>query len=148
MANSYISGLVHYVFSTKERRKSISPTTQPKLWAYLGGIARRNGMKALAIGGTEDHVHVLLSLPATIPISKAVQLLKGGSSKWMNDEFHDAFSWQEGYGAFTVGISQVRPTIDYINFQAEHHKQRSFEEEFVAFLKRHGIQYEEKYVLG
>ena len=79
MAHTYISNLIHYVFSTKDRRKCIGEELRPKLWAYLGGIARENQMKALAVGGTDDHVHVLLSLPPTIAIAKAVQLLKGGS---------------------------------------------------------------------
>ncbi|MFZ3213420.1 MAG: transposase [Terriglobales bacterium] len=81
MAHTYISALLHVVFSTKGRQKTISAQLQPKLWAYLGGIARRNGMTAVQVGGIADHVHVLLILPATMPIAKAVQLLKGGSSK-------------------------------------------------------------------
>ena len=87
MPHSYSSCLVHYIFSTKERRKMISPEVRERLWAYLGGIARENGMKALAIGGTDDHVHVLVSLPSTLPVAKAIQLLKGGSSKWLHDTF-------------------------------------------------------------
>ena len=81
MANSYISLYVHYVFSTKERLPLILPELQNRLWAYIGGIARKNKMKALAVGGTEDHIHILLSLPATMSISKAIQLIKGNSSK-------------------------------------------------------------------
>lgn len=104
--------------------------------------------KAVAIGGTENHVHVLLSLPATMPLAKAMQLLKGGSSKWMNDTGADGFAWQEGYGAFTVGISQQVDTVRYINTQAEHHRSRNFDAEFLAFLKKHGIDYDPKYVFG
>ena len=96
---SYTSILVHYVFATHERRPLVSDELQPKLWAYLGGIARTNGMKALAIGGMRDHVHLLLSLPATITIAKAVQLIKAGCSKWMNDQKRTKwFGWQEKYG--------------------------------------------------
>lgn len=105
MMHSYMSGLVHCVFSTKERRNAIAPQKLTKLWSYLGGIARNNGFKVIAIGGTENHVHLLLSLPATMPLAKATQLLKGGSSKWMNNTGHANFAWQEGYGAFRVGIS-------------------------------------------
>lgn len=148
MAHTYTSELVHCVFSTQGRLKTISGELRPKLWAYLGGIARKNGFHALAIGGTADHVHILLSLPATMPISKAVQLLKGGSSKWIHDSTGHAFSWQEGYGAFTVGISQKADTIAYIATQVEHHQKRSFEEEFVAFLKKHHIDYDPQYVWG
>jgi REP element-mobilizing transposase RayT len=121
---------VHFVFSTKNRCKCLGEELRPKLWAYLGGIARQNGMKALAVGGMDDHVHVLLSLPGTIAIAKAVQLLKGGSSKWINEHPGPEFHWQEGYGAFTVSISHLDATVEYIQAQPEHHKKHSFEEEF------------------
>jgi REP element-mobilizing transposase RayT len=121
---------------------------EPRLWSFLGGIARKNGFKAIAIGGTANHIHILLSLPATMPLAKAIQLLKGGSSKWMNEIGDDRFAWQEGYGAFTVGVSQQAHTIDYINSQARHHERRSFEEEFLAFLEKHRIEYDSKYVWG
>jgi putative transposase len=146
--HTYISDLVHCVFSTKERRKMIAVDLQDGLWSFMGGIARKNGFKALIVGGTEDHVHILLSLPATIPLAKAVQLLKGSSSRWMNDTHTNGFSWQEGYGAFTLGVLQKPRTIDYIKRQAEHHQKRSFEEEFVAFLKKHAIDYDPQYVWG
>ena len=148
MSHTYVSDLVHCVFSTKDRRNAIKPEKLTNLWSYLGGIARKNGFKALAIGGTENHVHILLSLPATMPLAKAMQLLKGGSSKWMNDAGDEAFSWQEGYGAFTVGISQQAKTTAYINSQADHHRKHPFEEEFLAFLKKHALDYDPKYVWG
>jgi len=107
-------------------------------------------MRCLAVGGTRDHVHILLSLPGTVSIAKALQLIKGGSSKWVHDTFPSCrrFAWQEGYGAFSIGISQVRQTAAYINAQHEHHRMRSFQEEFLAFLKKHGIEYDERYVWG
>jgi REP element-mobilizing transposase RayT len=145
--HTYVSDLVHCVFSTKLRRNLIPPEMQPDLWAFLGGIARKNGFKALIVGGTENHCHVLLSLPASMPLAKAMQLLKGGSSHWMN-EHRRGFAWQEGYGAFTVRISQREDTIAYIRSQAEHHRKRSFEEEFVAFLKKHGVEYDPQHVWG
>jgi putative transposase len=148
MAHTYVSDLVHCVFSTKLRRKIIPADAQDQLWAFLGGIARNNGFKALIVGGTRDHIHILLSLPATIPLAKAMQLLKGASSKWMNENHTKQFAWQEGYGAFTVGVSQKAGTIAYIQNQAEHHHKRSFEEEFVAFLRKHQIDYDPKYVWG
>ncbi|HEY1272593.1 MAG TPA: IS200/IS605 family transposase [Terriglobales bacterium] len=148
MSHTYTSELIHCVFSTKHRRDLISEDLQPRLWSYLGGIARTNGFKAIAIEGTRNHSHVLLSLPATMALAKAVQLLKGGSSKWINEIEGGHFAWQEGYGAFTLGISQQADTIRYINCQGEHHKKRSFEEEFVAFLKKHGIDYDPKHVWG
>ena len=150
MAHSYTSTLFHCVFSTKERRKLIDLELEERLWPYLGGIARDNGMKALAIGGIEDHVHLLLSLPSTLAIAKAIQLLKGNSSKWVHESFPERrdFSWQEGYGAFTVGISQKDATVAYIQNQKEHHRVKSFQEEFLAILERHGIEYDPRFVWG
>jgi REP element-mobilizing transposase RayT len=105
-------------------------------------------MKALAIGGTTDHIHALLSLPGMMSFSKAVQLIKGGSSKWINDTFPTSrkFAWQEGYGAFSVSASQVPKTIAYINNQKEHHRKKTFQEEFLELLTKHGIEYDQRYV--
>jgi REP element-mobilizing transposase RayT len=139
MPHTYTSLLVHCVFSTKDRRPIISEEVQPRLWAYMGGIARTNRIKALAISGMNDHAHVLLSLSAAISVAKAMQLIKAGSSKWMHDEVKQRlFSWQESYGAFSIGVSQLRATINYIDNQKKHHKRRSFEEEFAMILKRTG----------
>ena len=150
MANSYISLYVHVVFSTKGRQGMITPDVRNRLWAYMGGIARENQMKALSVGGIADHVHVLLSLPATLPVAKAVQLIKGGSSKWVHDTFAGLrkFSWQEGYGAFSVNVSLLEETIRYIESQGEHHKRKTFQEEYIEFLRRHGIDYDERYIWG
>jgi REP element-mobilizing transposase RayT len=150
MAHSFTSSLYHCVFSTKERRCLISGDLQARLWPFMGGIARDNRMKAIAIGGVEDHVHLLLSIPSTLAIAEALQLIKGGSSTWVHATFpqHHGFAWQEGYGAFSLGISQVDRTIAYVESQAEHHRRRSFQEEFRAFLKKHGIEYDERYIWG
>src|ERR1051326_6889678 len=104
---SYVSSYYHCVFSTRERRPLISPSLGERLWPFIGGIARENGMRTIEIGGVEDHVHILLSLPSTMAISKAMQLLKGGSSKWVHDTFpeHRHFKWQVKYGAFAVSVS-------------------------------------------
>ena len=143
--HSFTSCLVHCVFSTKERRRLITPVLQERLWPYLGGIARQHKMKMLAVDGVEDHVHALLSIPATLSVAKAVQLLKGNSSKWIHETFPDQrlFGWQEGYGAFSIGVSGVEETVAYIRNQKEHHRSRSFKEELVAFLDKHGIEYED-----
>ena len=148
MPHSYVSNLMHCVFSTKERFPFITSELEGRLWPYLGGIARENGMKAIAIGGTVDHVHALLSLPGTMSFAKAVQLIKGGSSKWVHDAFnaYREFGWQEGYGAFSVSASQIDRTIAYIQRQKEHHRRRSFEEESMELLNKHGIQYEPRYL--
>jgi REP element-mobilizing transposase RayT len=150
MGHSYVSNCVHAVFSTKDRKKLITPDLQERLWPYMGGIARENDMKALAVGGTHNHIHVLLSLPATVPVAKAVQLIKGGSSKWINETFsaNGRFEWQEGYGAFSVSVSLVDKTIEYISKQPEHHRATTFEAEFTAFLDRHGIEYDKRYIFG
>jgi len=137
---------MHCVWGTKERRPLINSSLQDRLWPYLGGIARESKMKALAVGGVEDHVHVLLSIPATLSMAKAIQLLKGNSSKWIHDTFkeHWEFEWQEGYGAFSIGISGVEETTRYILGQREHHKKTSFRDELEIFLKKHGMQYVER----
>jgi putative transposase len=148
VSHTYISSLVHCVFSTKNRRNLIRPEIQDDLWAFLGGIARKNGFKALIAGGTDNHAHVLLSLSAEMPVAKAMQLIKGGSSQWMNEKHGRNFAWQQGYGAFSVGIAQKADTIAYIRSQQEHHRKRSFEEEFIAFLKKHNVECDPRYVWG
>lgn len=142
--HSFASCLVHVVFSTKGRRPWITRPLQEHLWPYLGGIARNNKMKALKVGGVEDHVHVLLLLPATLPVSKAVQLLKGNSSKWIHEQFPDRrdFEWQVGYGAFCISNSGVADTVANIANQAAHHRRLTFQEEFASILKKHGIENE------
>lgn len=147
-AMSYVSSYYHCVFSTKERRPLIRAELRDRLWPFLGGIARKNGFKAVEIGGVADHVHLLISLPPTVCISHAMQLIKGGSSKWVHDTFpeHRLFGWQTKYGAFSVSVSQLPNIIDYIKGQEEHHKKMTFEEEFVALLKRHNVTYEPRYL--
>jgi putative transposase len=144
--HSFTNCLMHCVWSTKDRSALITPDLQQRLWPYLGGIARENKMKVLAVGGVEDHVHALLSLPSTLPISKALQLLKGNSSKWIHETFPDRhrFGWQEGYGAFSIGMSGVEDTIAYIRNQQQHHRRRSFRDELVVFLEKNGIAYDER----
>lgn len=115
-----------------------------ELFAYLGGIARSEGYSLIAAGGTANHVHLLIILPASISLANAVQKLKGSSSRWMGR----GFSWQEGYGALSVSASQVPVVKKYIRNQEEHHTKRNFEEEFVALLRTHGIEYDERYVFG
>jgi putative transposase len=146
--HSFNSCLMHCVFSTSERRPFLTPAICKRLWPYLGGIARENSMKALAIGGVSDHVHLLLSLPTTMSVSKAMQLLKGNSSKWLRETFPElrsqGFAWQEGFGSFSIGVSGVEDTVRYIQQQEEHHRKRSFREELEVFLQKHGCNYDEK----
>lgn len=143
--HSFTSVLVHCVWTTKNREPLLSSDLRERLWPYLGGIAREKNIKALAIGGTADHVHMLISLPSTVSIAKAMQLLKGNSSKWIHETFPKlrSFDWQEGYGAFSIGVSAVDATVSYIRNQTEHHRTRTFREEFLTMLRRHGFDYNE-----
>jgi putative transposase len=149
MSHTYCSSLFHCVFSTKERRKIIVPDVQARLWAYMGGIAREHEMKALAVGGTEDHIHILLSLSASASVASAMRDIKSASSRWMKETcaMRD-FEWQEGYGAFSIGSAQTSVTIAYIARQQEHHGKRDFQAEFIAILKKHRIEYDPRYVWG
>lgn len=137
---------MHCVWATKERQPLITTDLQQRLWPYLGGIARENKMKALVIGGVEDHMHVLLSLPSTLSVAKSIQLLKGNSSKWIHETFpqHADFEWQEGYGAFSIGVSGIDDTTKYIQGQAEHHRKTTFREEIEVFLKKHHMEFVER----
>ncbi|MGH7868015.1 MAG: IS200/IS605 family transposase, partial [Candidatus Dormibacteraceae bacterium] len=118
---SYVSSYYHCVFSTKERRPQITPGLRERLWPFLGGIARQHQMKTIEIGGVADHVHLLISMPSTLAIAKAMQLIKGGSSKWVHDTFpeHRLFGWQNKYGAFGVSVSLLDKTIGYIQNQPQ-----------------------------
>jgi REP element-mobilizing transposase RayT len=142
--HSFASILVHCVWTTKKREPFLAADLRERLWPYLGGIARENKMKALAVGGASDHVHMLISIPATLSVSKAVQLLKGNSSKWIHETFPNlyAFEWQEGYAAFSIGISAVDATIAYVRNQTEHHRTRTFREELISILRRHGFDHD------
>jgi REP element-mobilizing transposase RayT len=147
MSHSYSQNYLHIVFGTKERRKLIAEARQPKLWSYMGGIGRNHGFLVLANGGMEDHVHLLIQLPPVLALAKAVSLLKSNSSRWMN-EHGTKFSWQEGYGAFSVSASGLSTVERYIANQPRHHKKMTFEEEYIALLTKHGIQFDPKYVFG
>ena len=148
MANTYTSLHYHLVFSTINRSRWLTPEIEPRVWAYLGGIAKENKMKPLQIGGVEDHVHALLGAPASLALSKIVQMVKGGSSAWVHDTFPAlrGFAWQDGYGAFTVSKSNVPEVAAYIQGQREHHRVKTFQEEYVAFLRKHDITYDERYL--
>jgi len=144
MAHTYASNFIHCIFSTKDRRSLIPAARSAELYAYLGGIARGEGFSLIAAGGTSNHIHLLFVLPATYSLARAVQKLKGSSSRWMGK----GFSWQEGYGAFSVSPSQVPAVKKYLQKQEEHHRTRKFEQEFVALLRNCGIKYDERDVFG
>jgi len=148
MANTYHSLHVHCVFSTKDRESWIKGDVEQRLWSYIGGIIRKNHMISRCVGGAPDHIHVLISLPASLAVSKAVQLIKGGSCKWIHDTLSamTSFRWQNGYGAFSVSTSHVPEVMAYIANQREHHRTRTFQEEYLSFLRRHQIAFDEKYL--
>jgi REP element-mobilizing transposase RayT len=150
MANTYVSLYYHIIFSTKNRVKYIKPEIEGRVWSYIGGIARAHRMTALQVGGIEDHIHALIMAPATLSPSQIAQYLKGDSSKWMHEEFPilHLFAWQDGYGAFTVSQSNLSEVIRYIQNQREHHRKKTFQEEYLELLQRHGIEYDERYVWG
>ena len=150
MANTYTSLNYHVIFSTKNRVKLISPEIEERLWAYIGGVARQHRMTALQVGGVEDHVHALVNAPPTIAPSQIAQFLKGDSSKWIHEEFPKlrAFEWQDGYGAFTVSKSNLAEVVRYIQNQREHHRRRTFQEEYLEFLRKYGVEYDERYLWG
>ena len=134
MNHTRVSLRIHCIFSTKERCATIPEDLQPRLWAYLGGTARALGMKAMAVGGTRDHVHVFLLLPPTPALATAVQKLKANSSRWLHEQTGKPFQWQEGYAAFSVSISHTQATVAYILNQRQHHARRSFDEEMQRIL--------------
>ena len=147
MPHTYSQDYQHIVFSTKERRKLINKSMQPKLWSYIAGIGRNHGFLVLANGGMEDHVHLLVQVPAKLAAAEVVSLIKANSSRWMN-EHGNKFSWQEGYGAFSVSKSNLETVTRYIANQEQHHRKMTFEEEFIGFLEKLGIDYDPKYVFG
>jgi REP element-mobilizing transposase RayT len=134
MPHSHICAVYHIVFSTKQRTQLIPADAQPRLWNYLAGIARNHGMRTFAVGGTENHVHILLTLPPDLAIADAVRTLKSNSSRFMRESSR-LFGWQEGYGAFSVSPPQVAAVKNYIANQAAHHSRKNFEEEFAAMLR-------------
>jgi putative transposase len=150
MANTFTQIYIHYIFSTKKRKPLIQPHMEKRLFAYIGGTAREYGYTVIANGGMPDHIHTLAGIPASMNISKVVQILKSTSSKWMNDTFYPNrdFRWQSGYGGFSIGQSNLQDAVRYLNNQKHHHQTISFQEEYLRFLKKYGIDYAEKYVWG
>jgi REP element-mobilizing transposase RayT len=147
MSHSYAQNHIHLVFSTKDRQKLIPRSLQKKLWAYMAGICKQYELLTFAIGGMEDHVHLLFRLSPVMALSHAISVVKANSSKWLR-EHGTLFAWQKGYGAFSVSSSNINTVIRYIDTQEAHHRRRTFEQEFVALLERHGVQYNPDFVFG
>ena len=144
MGHTFSNLLVHVIFSTKNRQPTIVDAIRQKLYAYMAGVAKKEFGWARRIGGTSDHIHGLIEIRTDVSVAHAMNRWKSLSSGWVHKTFRELrdFAWQNGYGAFTVSSSRSPDVIAYINGQEEHHRHRSFEEEFLDFLKRHGIQYD------
>ncbi|MBI2679342.1 MAG: IS200/IS605 family transposase [Candidatus Koribacter versatilis] len=145
MAQSFTCVYLHIIFSTQQRLPLIAREKQEKLWSYIGGILKNHRMKGIAIGGMEDHIHVLVSVSSEVSVAKVVNLIKSNSSKWTRVKIPE-FGWQKGYAAFSVSVSAVESVKKYIDTQAEHHKKRDFKQEYLALLKKHGVEYDPKWV--
>jgi REP element-mobilizing transposase RayT len=139
---------IHIVFSTKNRLKTIRPQWQDELYAYIGGICREHKSNLLAAGGTKDHLHLLVKIHPSFAISDTIKLIKGNSSRWINQEqdHRDKFQWQTGYGAFSVSLSNSDVVQRYIANQEAHHRKRSFQEEYFEILKKHKIEFDDRFV--
>ena len=138
MGHTYTNLLLHAVFGTKERRPIIHDSFRPRLFEYMAGFARQEFGGSLAVGGMADHVHGLILMPADMSVAEMMRDWKSLSSKWVHETFpaEAGFAWQEGYAAFTVSRSNVAKVANYIQHQAEHHQKMTFEEEYLALLKR------------
>jgi putative transposase len=147
MSHTYAQNVIHIVFSTKGRRKTIPAEFQPRLWAYSAGICKNQGILVLAIGGIEDHAHFLIRLPPVMALAKAVLAIKSNSSRWANDGGHK-LAWQQGYAAFSVSASNAPAAVQYIQNQEAHHRKMSFDQEFLALLRKHGVEFDPKFVFG
>ena len=148
MSQSLSRILLHLVFSTKNREPWIIESVHLSLHAYLAGACRSIGCEAYRVGGTEDHIHIACTLPRTLTVSNLLEEIKKSSSSWLKQQngIPASFAWQSGYGVFSVGESQLPTLLRYIDNQKEHHRTRSFKEEYLEFLKRYGVDYDEKYL--
>lgn len=146
MASTYSNLLFHLIFSTKSREPLIAPAWQDDLYGYLGGIVRNRRGMLLAAGGMPDHVHLLVKSPTDLPVADLVRDVKSVSTGWRREAGDGGFGWQTGYGAFTVSESVCPTVVKYIHTQADHHRTRTFQDEFVEFLTRHGVEYDPDYL--
>ncbi len=147
MSHTYAQNVVHVVFSTKDRHKLIPAEFQPRIWSYAAGICKKLGILVHAVGGTEDHIHFLIQVPPALALAKAVLAIKSNSSRWANEEGHK-LAWQQGYAAFSVSASVVPAVVRYIRDQEAHHRKRSFDDEFLALLRKHGVEFDPQFVFG
>jgi REP element-mobilizing transposase RayT len=146
--SSFTSLNYHLIFSTKHREPLIDDSWQQRLFDYLGGILRSQNGTLVAAGGMPDYVHLLAAVSKSVAITDALRDIKANSSKWIYDEFEgqSGFAWQAGYGAFSVSFSGLDSVRHYLAGQRDHHRVRSFQEEFLEFLRRHEMEYDERYI--
>lgn len=148
MPQSLSKVLLHVVFSTKNREKTIPRRLRNALHSYLAGICRARSSEAFRVGGTDDHVHIACTLPRTLTMAKLLEEIKKASSIWMKKQEGGTshFSWQAGYGIFSLGQSQMPTLLEYIDNQEQHHRKRSFKEELLELLEKYDVAYDEKYL--
>ena len=145
MSHTYVQNVVHVVFSTRERQRMIPKEFQPRMWSYIAGICKHQKFFVHAIGGMEDHLHGLIQIPAAVSLADVVLAIKSNSSRWAHEQGHK-FAWQKGYGAFSVSASNVPAVVRYIQNQGSYHKKMNFQQEFIAMLEKHGVEYDPRYV--
>jgi len=150
MANTYTQLYIQFVFAVQNRISLIKPEWEQQLHKYITGIVQNNKHKMIAINGMEDHIHLFVGFHTTQSIADLMQAVKGKSSEWINDRIFvkGHFTWQEGYGAFSVNASQTAGVVRYIENQKAHHANKSFEDEFMEFLTKYGVAYDPSHVLG
>jgi putative transposase len=148
MPNTYTQVHIHFIFSVKYRDGIIQPSWKNELYKYITGIVHKNNHKLISINGMPDHVHILIGMRPTQSMSDLLQDIKGNSSKWMNEKkfLKTKFEWQEGYGAFSYSKSQIKDVIAYIENQEQHHNKKTFKEEYLEFLQKFEVEYDEKYI--
>jgi putative transposase len=148
MAGKHLSLLVHFVWGTAGRDPLIAAEWRGRLYGYIGGVLQHHGAKLICAGGVADHVHLYTSLPSTITVADAVNAMKANSSRWVHESFPKlrGFAWQKGYGAFSVSKSSESRLVEYIHGQEAHHARHSFQAEYVAFLEKHGVEYDERHL--
>ena len=149
MANTFVKNDLHIIFHSKAQTTDVLDNDLARLHQYIGGIVKGMGSTLIEVGGMSDHVHLLCSLPKTMTLADFVRTVKAESSRWiksLNPHYYGSFAWQEGYAAYSVSSSVLPKVIQYIRNQHEHHKVRTFMDEYKAFLKANGIDYDERYL--
>ena len=148
MPQSLSNVLLHIIFSTKNREPWLDLKARPRMHAYLATICRDLGADLVRAGGMAEHVHIVTTLPRTVSVAELVEQIKKASSKWIKtlDRQYRGFFWQRGYGAFSVSLSQLEAVLKYINEQQEHHRTRTFQEEYRELLRKHGVEFDERFV--